>query len=60
MAIQQKFFWLEFRLEKPLEFWLEIPYTKKKFKNGKFRHVAESEWNLKPFFKPKLKPKLFY
>ena len=47
-------------LEKPLEFWLEIPYTKKKFKNGKFRHVAESEWNLKPFFKPKLKPKLFY
>ena len=27
-------FWLEFRLEKPLEFWLEIPYTKKMFKNG--------------------------
>ena len=26
--------WLEFRLEKPLEFWLEIPYTKKMFKNG--------------------------
>ena len=26
--------WLEFRLEKPLEFWLEIPYTKKKLKNG--------------------------
>ena len=27
-------FWLEFRLEKPLEFWLEITYTKKKLKNG--------------------------
>ena len=26
--------WLEFRLEKPLEFWLEIPFTKKTFKNG--------------------------
>ena len=25
--------YLEFRLEKPLEFWLEIPYTKKKLKN---------------------------
>ena len=24
---------LEFRLEKPPEFWLEIPYTKKKLKN---------------------------
>ena len=21
-----------------------------------FRHVTESKWNLKPFFKPKLKP----
>ena len=27
-------FWLEFWPEKSLEFWLEIPYTKKKFKNG--------------------------
>ena len=26
-------FWLEFWLEKPLEIWLEIPYTKKMFKN---------------------------
>ena len=26
--------WLEFRLEKPLEFWLEIPYSMKLFKNG--------------------------
>ena len=26
-------FWLEFLLEDPLEFWLEIPYTKKKFRN---------------------------
>ena len=25
--------WLEFRLENPLEFRLEIPYTKKKLKN---------------------------
>ena len=36
---------------------LEIPCTNKKFKKGKFRHVTESKWNLKPFFKPKLKPK---
>ena len=27
------------------------------FKNGKFRHVSESKWNLKRFFKPKFKPK---
>ena len=27
-------FWLEFWLEKSLEFWLEIPYTEKVFKNG--------------------------
>ena len=27
-------FSLEFRLEKSLEFWLEIPYNKKLFKNG--------------------------
>ena len=33
--------------EKPLEFPLEIPYTKKKVKNGEFRHVTESKWNLK-------------
>ena len=26
--------WLEFWLEKPLEFWLQIPCTKKMFKNG--------------------------
>ena len=36
--------------EKPLEFPLEIPYTKKKVKNGEFRHVTESKWNLKWFF----------
>ena len=29
-AIQEKFFWRE----KSLEFWLEIPYTRKMFKNG--------------------------
>ena len=28
--------YLEFRLEKLLEFWQEIPYTKKKLKNGQF------------------------
>ena len=27
-------FWLEFLLEKSLEFWLEYPDTKKMFKNG--------------------------
>ena len=27
-------FWLEFWLEKSLEFWLEIPHTKKMLKNG--------------------------
>ena len=27
-------FWLEFRLEKSLEIWLDIPYIKKMFKNG--------------------------
>ena len=32
--IQQKFFWLEFWFEKSLEFWLEIPHTKKMFRNG--------------------------
>ena len=26
-------FWLEFRLEQLLEFWLEIPYTEKIFKD---------------------------
>ena len=26
-------FWLEFRLGNPLEVWLQIPYTKKMFKN---------------------------
>ena len=27
-------FWLECQIEKSLEFWVEIPYTNKKFKNG--------------------------
>ena len=27
-------FWIEFWLEKPLEFWLEVACTKKMFKNG--------------------------
>ena len=27
-------FQLEFRLEKPLEFWLDIPYIKNMFRNG--------------------------
>ena len=36
-------FQLECQLEKSLEFWLEIPYTEKKFKNWLFRHVSESE-----------------
>ena len=40
----------KFWLEEPLEFWLETPHTKTKLK----RHVTESKWNLKPFFKPKL------
>ena len=30
----RKHFWLQFRLEKSLEFWLEIPHNKKMFKNG--------------------------
>ena len=32
VAFQTEKFW--FRLEKPLEFWLEIPYTKKTLKDG--------------------------
>ena len=32
--IQQETFWLEFRLEKPLEIRPEISYIKKMFKNG--------------------------
>ena len=59
MAIQQENFWLEFQLEKSLEFWLEILYTKKKFKIMYFRHVTESKWHLNPFFKPNLTLKLF-
>ena len=55
VAIQKEIFCLVFYLEKPLEFWLEIPYTNQKFKNRWFRQVAESEWNLQPFFKAKLK-----
>ena len=39
--------------EKPLEFPFEIPYTKKKVKNGQFRHVTESKWN---FFSIELPP----
>ena len=50
--------WLEFYLQKRFEFWLEIPYTITKFKNGKFKHVTESKWNLYQFFKPKIEPKL--
>ena len=34
LAIQQERFWLEFWLEKSLEFWLEISYTKKIGKTG--------------------------
>ena len=30
----------------------------KMLKNGKFRHVSELQWNINPFFKPKLKPKI--
>ena len=52
-------FELEFRHEKSLEFWLQISRTKKMFKNGWFRHVAESKRNLELFFKPKLEPKMF-
>ena len=52
-------FWLEFQLDKHPEFWLEIAYTKKNFKNGLFRHVTNSKLNLKPFFKPIFKPKCF-
>ena len=52
--------WLEFWLEKSLEFWLEVPHNKKMFKIGQFRHVSESKQNLNPFFKPKLKPQFFY
>ena len=29
------------------------------FKSKSFSHATESNWNLKPFFKPKLKPKYF-
>ena len=29
------------------------------FKNGYFRYVSESKWNLNPFFKPKQKPIFF-
>ena len=39
VAIQWKKIHLEFWFEKPLEFRLEIPYTKK-FKNGQLRHVT--------------------
>ena len=43
-----------------LEFWLETPCTKKKFKNWYFGHVPESKRHFKPFFKPKLLPNYSY
>ena len=30
-----------------LEFWLDIPYTEKKFNIGWFRYVTVSKWSLK-------------
>ena len=59
-AIQKKKFWLEFRLEKRIE----IPFLFRDMsKLPIFEHFL-SVGNLKPkrkwFFKPKLKPKLFY
>ena len=47
-------FWLEFLLKIYLNFWLEIRYSQKMFKNGVFRPVSESRRHLSPFFKPKL------
>ena len=46
---------IEFVLEKSLEFFLEIPYTKKMFKN-----VSESKWNLKPFSSRNSSQNVFY
>ena len=51
--------------EKSLEFWLEITHTEEQFKK-ELRRVGriindDSSWNLvKPLFKLKLKPKIFY
>ena len=33
-------FWLEFRIQKPIGGWLQIPFTIEKLKNGQFRHVT--------------------
>ena len=52
-VIQFKKICLEFWLENPLEFSLEILYSKKKLKDGWVRHVAESKWNINPTFQPK-------
>ena len=37
-SIEKK--WLEFWLEKLLEFWFQRSYTKKKLRKRKFRHVS--------------------
>ena len=36
--------------EKPLKFWLEIPFTEKMFQNWYLRHVTESIWSFKQGF----------
>ena len=46
-------FQLESQLEKSLEVWLEIPYTKKKFKNWQFRHESESNMESQAVFQAK-------
>ena len=51
---------LSFGLKIHLSFGPRFPYTKKLFRNGLFRHVSGSKWNLSPFFNPKLKPKFSY
>ena len=54
-------FELEFWLEKSPEFWLEIPTLRKSSNMGSLdMYVSESKWNVKLFFKPKVKPKNFY
>ena len=40
----------KFWLEKSLEFSLEIPYTKKMFKNRSFRHVAQNQNGISSHF----------
>ena len=54
-AIRLKFF-CEMWLEKPLNFGLIFSYNKIKL----FLQFAESKWNLKWFFKPNLRQKIFY